>query len=68
MSNPSSTPAVPHHVAIVMDGNGRWAARRFLPRLAGLDEARSEIATDGAGAENQDSQGSATHIVWVGFS
>jgi len=26
---------VPHHVAIVMDGNGRWATRRFLPRLAG---------------------------------
>jgi undecaprenyl diphosphate synthase len=27
--------AVPHHVAIVMDGNGRWATKRFLPRLAG---------------------------------
>lgn len=27
--------AVPRHVAIVMDGNGRWAKRRFLPRLAG---------------------------------
>jgi undecaprenyl diphosphate synthase len=26
---------VPHHVAIVMDGNGRWATRRFLPRIAG---------------------------------
>ena len=26
---------VPHHVAIVMDGNGRWATRRFLPRVAG---------------------------------
>lgn len=31
--NPS--PAVPHHIAIVMDGNGRWATRRFLPRVAG---------------------------------
>ena len=28
-------PAVPRHVAIVMDGNGRWATRRFLPRVAG---------------------------------
>ncbi len=28
-------PGVPHHVAIVMDGNGRWATRRFLPRIAG---------------------------------
>ncbi|MBC7603374.1 MAG: di-trans,poly-cis-decaprenylcistransferase [Ramlibacter sp.] len=27
--------SVPHHVAIVMDGNGRWATRRFLPRAAG---------------------------------
>jgi undecaprenyl diphosphate synthase len=27
--------AIPHHVAIVMDGNGRWATRRFLPRAAG---------------------------------
>ncbi|MBI1885306.1 MAG: di-trans,poly-cis-decaprenylcistransferase [Chloroflexi bacterium] len=26
---------VPHHVAIIMDGNGRWAKRRGLPRLAG---------------------------------
>ena len=26
---------VPHHIAIVMDGNGRWASRRFLPRVAG---------------------------------
>lgn len=27
--------AAPRHIAIVMDGNGRWAKRRFLPRLAG---------------------------------
>ena len=27
--------APPHHVAIVMDGNGRWATKRFLPRVAG---------------------------------
>ncbi len=25
----------PSHIAIVMDGNGRWAQRRFLPRIAG---------------------------------
>jgi undecaprenyl diphosphate synthase len=25
----------PHHIAIVMDGNGRWAAKRFLPRVVG---------------------------------
>lgn len=27
--------AGPRHVAIVMDGNGRWASKRFLPRIAG---------------------------------
>jgi undecaprenyl diphosphate synthase len=26
---------IPRHVAIIMDGNGRWAARRGLPRVAG---------------------------------
>ena len=41
MPHPSSTrevPAagsVPRHLAIIMDGNGRWAKRRFLPRVAG---------------------------------
>lgn len=30
---PSTT--IPRHIAIVMDGNGRWAKQRFLPRLAG---------------------------------
>ena len=28
-------PPIPHHIAIVMDGNGRWAKRRFMPRIAG---------------------------------
>ncbi len=26
---------IPRHIAIIMDGNGRWAAARGLPRLAG---------------------------------
>ena len=27
--------SIPYHIAIVMDGNGRWAKRRFMPRIAG---------------------------------
>lgn len=35
MASSPQTTTPPHHVAIVMDGNGRWATRRFLPRVAG---------------------------------
>lgn len=31
----ASKPSFPLHVAFIMDGNGRWAAQRGLPRLAG---------------------------------
>jgi undecaprenyl diphosphate synthase len=29
------TAQVPRHIAVIMDGNGRWAKKRFLPRVAG---------------------------------
>ncbi len=37
-SSTSSIPEVleiPRHIAVIMDGNGRWAKKRFLPRVAG---------------------------------
>ena len=35
MSESDHSPLIPEHVAVVMDGNGRWAKKRFLPRSAG---------------------------------
>lgn len=37
-------PARPLHVACIMDGNGRWAARRGLPRTAGHTEGEENLA------------------------
>lgn len=34
-SPPPPSGKIPQHVAIIMDGNGRWALKRGLPRLAG---------------------------------
>ncbi len=35
MSSASNPTRIPNHLAIIMDGNGRWARARGLPRLAG---------------------------------
>ena len=41
--------ALPAHVAIIMDGNGRWAAQRHLPRVeghrAGIESVRTVVET-----------------------
>ncbi len=34
---------IPRHVAIIMDGNGRWAKKRFLPRIAGHRAGRHAV-------------------------
>jgi undecaprenyl diphosphate synthase len=40
---------MPRHIAIIMDGNGRWAANRHLPRVeghrAGIDAVRDTVET-----------------------
>ncbi|MGA1552737.1 MAG: polyprenyl diphosphate synthase, partial [Burkholderiaceae bacterium] len=50
MTLPSSTTqlvpevhAIPQHVAIIMDGNGRWASSRRLPRVAGHERGLSAL-------------------------
>ena len=35
--------AIPRHVAIIMDGNGRWASKRMMPRVAGHSEGLSAV-------------------------
>ncbi len=37
------TAAVPRHVAVIMDGNGRWARRRGLPRLKGHEAGAESV-------------------------
>ncbi|AQP53218.1 isoprenyl transferase [Vagococcus penaei] len=34
---------IPQHIAIIMDGNGRWAKKRFMPRIAGHKEGMSNV-------------------------
>jgi len=34
---------IPGHIAIIMDGNGRWATKRFLPRVAGHREGVGSV-------------------------
>ena len=36
---------IPKHVAIILDGNGRWAKKRLLPRIMGHKEGAKNIAT-----------------------
>jgi len=46
MATPSTTKEIarlPNHVAIIMDGNGRWAKRRGLPRLEGHQAGAQNI-------------------------
>ena len=43
---------IPNHVAIIMDGNGRWAQRRFMPRVAGHKRGMEVVKTITKAASN----------------
>ena len=47
---PSLTTAVPRHVALIPDGNGRWAAARGLPRSVGHAAGAQRVREVGLGA------------------
>jgi len=36
---------IPKHIAIIMDGNGRWASKRCLPRIAGHQQGVNAVRT-----------------------
>ena len=44
--------AVPRHVAIIMDGNGRWAKKRALPREAGHTMGAKNVEKIAEAADN----------------
>jgi undecaprenyl diphosphate synthase len=44
---------VPHHIAIVMDGNGRWASKRFLPRIVGHKQGVDSLRRCAKACENR---------------
>ncbi|MDA8407946.1 MAG: isoprenyl transferase [Deltaproteobacteria bacterium] len=41
--NSDQSNALPTHVAIIMDGNGRWAKKRFMPRLEGHRQGAKSV-------------------------
>src|SRR5699024_4080913 len=57
-------PTIPGHVAVVMDGNGRWANRRGLPRTAGHEAGEAALLDVVAGAL----QIGVTHLSAYAFS
>ena len=43
MTDPPRLNAVPRHIAVIMDGNGRWARERELPRIAGHEKGAESV-------------------------
>lgn len=40
---PTSASAIPTHIAVIMDGNGRWAKQQGLPRIKGHEEGSKSV-------------------------
>lgn len=43
MTQETENTAMPQHIAIIMDGNGRWAKKRFLPRFVGHQKGLNSV-------------------------
>lgn len=43
MSSLDLSHPIPQHIGIIMDGNGRWAKKRFLPRYVGHQKGRTAV-------------------------
>ena len=43
MAKENPVSSIPKHVAIIMDGNGRWAQKHHLPRLSGHEAGRKSV-------------------------
>jgi undecaprenyl diphosphate synthase len=43
MAKENPVSSIPQHVAIIMDGNGRWAQKHHLPRLSGHEAGRKSV-------------------------
>lgn len=54
LKNKIDFPNIPKHIAIIMDGNGRWAEDRLLPRTAGHQEGVKRVVDIVQAANNLD--------------
>jgi len=63
-ADPGGPVSTPRHVAVIMDGNGRWAAARGLPRATGHRQGVEAVRALVRGAGNL----GVTHLTLFGFS
>ena len=66
MNNPAGVPAekIPRHIAVIMDGNGRWARERGLPRIEGHRRGSEAVRACTAGCL----EAGVSHLTLYAFS